>query len=315
MRLMIKIAGLLVCWLATTHLSAAAPLRIGMAVSDDVSTAPAYVAEQLGYFKDAKLDVQLSSFRGGAAAQEALSAGAVDVITQSGAGAGLSVSKGAKQKIVATASGEALGWLLLVSGKSNIKSVKDLADKKVGITVKGSVTDMFALWAADNAGVKIQTISLGGGGLLPSLRNGQVDAIVVWPGLSYKIMQDDGARSLMDFGRDMVPCMQNAYVASQEVIDTRPSELRAALAAIYKGLTYMREPRAWSVEFLKSYAHEDDAKVNDLTFENVVLRLPRDGAINKEWIENALKIGAKTWDMPNLVKVDSASLFTNEFHP
>ena len=85
MRLMIQIVGLLVCWLATTNLSAATPLRIGMAVSDDVSTAPAYVAEQLGYFKDAKLDVQLSSFRGGAAAQEALSAGAVDVITQSGA--------------------------------------------------------------------------------------------------------------------------------------------------------------------------------------------------------------------------------------
>jgi NitT/TauT family transport system substrate-binding protein len=295
--------------------AAAAPVRIGMAVGDDVSTAPAYVAEKLGYFKDAKVEVEIAAYRGGAAAQEALSAGAADMISYFGAGVGLAVSKGAKEKMVATASGEALGWLMLANGKSGIKTVKDLAGKKVGVTVKGSTSDMFALWAADHNGVSIQTIPLGGGALVPSLRNGQVDAVVLWPGLSYKTVQTEGAAMLIDFGKDMIPTMATVYVASQDLIDKRPQELRATLAAIYKGLGYMRDNRAWSIDFLKSYGHEDNEKVNAETYEQVVMKLPRDGAIDRKWIENSLQLASKSWEMPDLLKMDPAKLYTNEFHP
>lgn len=291
------------------------PVRIGMAVGDDVSTSPAYAAEKLGYFKDAHLDVQLSAYRGGAAAQEALSAGATDMISYFGAGVGLAVSKGAKEKMVGAASGEALGWQMLASGTSKVESVKDLAGKKVGVTVKGSTSDMFALWAADHAGVQIQTIPLGGGALVPALRNGQVDAVVLWPGLSYKVMLTDHARSLMDFGTEMIPTLAVVYVASQDFIDKHPDELRATLAAIYKGLAYMRANRAWTLDFLKGYSHEDDAKVTELTYENVVLKLPQTGEIKPEWAENSLRLAAKSWDMPELANIDPASLVTNNFHP
>jgi len=296
-------------------LAAADPVRIGFAVADDVGTAPAVAAEQLGYYKDAGLDVQLSAYRGGAAAQEAMSAGAADIISYFGAGVGLAVSKGAKEKIVGSASADALGWHVLANGKSSIRDLKDLAGKKVGITVKGSTTDMFALWAADRAGVQIQTIPLGGGALIPSLRSNQVDAIVLWPGLSYKEMETDGARSLIDLGEEMIPTLADIYVASQEMIDKRPAELRATLAAIYKALGYMKENRAWSLNFLKGYSHEDDAKVNELTFDKVVLKLPQDGAVKQEWVENSLRLAARAWDMPDLAKVDAASLFTDDFRP
>ena len=157
-------------------------VRIGLAVPSNAIYAPFYAAEKLGLFKEASLKVELTIYRGGAASQEALSAGAADMITYFGGGAGLAILKGAKEKVVAALDPSPHGWYLLVQANAPFKSVKDLEGKKVGVTVKGGTSDMFALWAADRAGIKIQTIPVGGGGMVPALKSEQVDAIAMFPG-------------------------------------------------------------------------------------------------------------------------------------
>jgi NitT/TauT family transport system substrate-binding protein len=291
------------------------PVRIGFAVPDDVNVSPAYAARQLGYYKEAKLDVELTNFRGGAAAQEALSAGAIDIITYFAPGVGLAVSKGAKEKMVATATADSVGWHILVGAKSPYQSMKDLDGKKVGISVKASTSDMFALWAADQAGVKIQTIPLGGGGLLPGLKAGQVDAIVFSAVVSLRALTSGDARSILDLGKTMIPTISDVYVASQEMLDKRPQELRATLAAIYRALHYMRENRAWTVAFLKTYAKTDSDQIAGTLFDQVINGISSDGTIEQKWVEDSLHLAARAWDMPELAKVPAAPLFTNEFHP
>ena len=47
----------------------------------------------------------------------------------------------------------------------------------------------------------------------------------------------------------------------------------------------------------------------------MVARVPADGRIEKAWVESGLKLAARAWEVPDLEKVDAASIFTNEFLP
>jgi ABC-type nitrate/sulfonate/bicarbonate transport system substrate-binding protein len=156
-------------------------VRIGLAVPHNAAYVQFYAAETLGFYKEAGVKAELTLYRGGAASQEALSAGAADIITYFGAGVALAISKGAKEKIVAAIDPTPHGWQFLVLANSPIKSIKDLDGKKIGVATKAGTADMFALWVADKAGAKVQTIPVGGGGMVPALRAGQVDAIAMFP--------------------------------------------------------------------------------------------------------------------------------------
>ena len=168
--------GLVIGLAAVASAASADPVRIGFA-AESVDYAPAWAAEKLGLFKKAGVDVKLITFRGGAAAQEALSAGSADIIAYFSPAVALAVSKGAREKMVATVGAGHVGWNVIVKADSGFKTVKDLAGKKVGISAKATTSDMAALWVAENAGVKFQEIPLGAA-LAPALRSGQVDAIV-----------------------------------------------------------------------------------------------------------------------------------------
>src|SRR5438105_3344476 len=120
---------------ALTTISGAASaeevVRIGLAVPHNAAYVQFYAADTLGFYKEAGIKPEITIYRGGAASQEAMSAGAADIITYFGAGVGLAVSKGAKEKIVAAVDPTPHGWQFLVLANSPIKTLKDLDGKKV----------------------------------------------------------------------------------------------------------------------------------------------------------------------------------------
>jgi NitT/TauT family transport system substrate-binding protein len=301
--------------LAAAPASAQELVRIGLAVPHNAAYVQFYAAETLGFYKEAGLKTEITVYRGGAASQEALSAGAADLITYFGAGVGLAVSKGAKEKIVAAIDPTPHGWQFLVLANSPIKSIQDLNGKKIGVATKAGTADMFALWVADKGSAKVQTIPVGGGGMVPALRGGQVDAIAMFPGLSLQLVASGEARSLMDFGKEMEPTLPDVLVAPQDMIDKKPQTVRAALAAIYKAVVYMRNNREWALKYLKDFTEEKDDKVNALTYEKVVAELSQDGVIKPEWVANSLNIAAKVWEIEALRKVKPDELYTNAFLP
>ena len=290
-------------------------VRIGLAVPHNAAYVQFYAADTLGFYKDAGVKAELTIYRGGAASQEALSAGAADIITYFGAGVALAVSKGAKEKIVAAIDPTPHGWQFLVLANSPIKTLKELDGKKVGVATKAGTADMFALWIADQAGARIQTIPVGGGGMVPALRAGQVDAIAMFPGLSLQLVATGEARSLMDIGKEMEPTLPDVIVASQEMMDKRPQAVRGTLAALYKAVGHLRGNRDWALKYLKDFTQEKDDKVNVLTYEQVVVPLSQDGMIKPEWISNSVNIAAKVWGLDDLRKVKPQDIYTNAFLP
>jgi NitT/TauT family transport system substrate-binding protein len=297
------------------HASCAAEIKIGFATGDSVDYAPAFAAEQRDLFKQAGLDVKLIAFRGGAAAQEALTAGSVDIITYFGPAVGLAVSKGTREKMVATIAAGNYGWNMIVPADSPIKTTRDLDGKTIGISSKASTSDMAALWVADDAKITIKQIPLGAGALIPSLRSKQVDAIIFSALLTMREVIDGRARSLIDVGTVMPQTMADVYVASDEMITKRPQELKNVLSVIYQSLAYMKTNRQWSLDFLKDFAKSDNAAVTNALYDLIIPRLSADGRIDEKWVQDGLNLAARAWDQPELKSIKAQSLFTNEFLP
>ncbi len=207
---------------AVVPAEAADKVRLGVA-----AVYTPFAAKELGFYKDKDLDVEITMYRGGGPTQEALAAGAADVITNSPPGAALAIKKGIKQKIVALGSTPTPhGWYVAVPKGSTVTSLAQLDGKTIGVTAKASSTDFFAQWAGAQGKAKIRSIPLGGAGLLPALKGGQVDAAILYPPVSFRAEADGSVRILSDLGKEMEPVLPDTFVATDALIKDRPDVLR-----------------------------------------------------------------------------------------
>lgn len=143
---------------------------------------PLTIAEQLGYFKDEGLQVEISDFAGGAKALQALVGGSADVV--SGAYEHTINMQAKGQMITAfVLQGRAPQIVFGVSTKTmpNYKDIADLKGKKIGVTAPGSSTNIVANFVLAKGGLKPTDVSFIGvgtaSGALSAMRSGQIDAI------------------------------------------------------------------------------------------------------------------------------------------
>lgn len=285
-------------------------VHFGLTVQGNAVYAPLQAAEDLGYYKDAGLKVDFSTYRGATAGLEAMSAGAADMVGALGAGAALAISKGAECRIVYAMSERPLGLYLEVKAESPIKTMKDMAGKRVAISASGGLSDLVTLWAADRAGVKVQLVPVGAGAMLPTWQAGRVDALPIWPGISLRLLSKGEGRSIIDFGQEMDVVYPDTLIASNAMIKDRPEVLRRFVGAVDKALTHMQADPAFALWFLKSYTDETDDAVNKLVYEQVTLKQRPGGIIDPANLKNALRIAGKAWGVDGLGSLDPAAVYT-----
>lgn len=274
----------------SSPLAAQEKVKIGLAVPNYGPLAAVYVAQDLGYYKQFGVEAEITAYRGGAAAMQALAAGEADFVDAFPPTLALAVAKGVKQKIVAVGSVAADGWHMVVLKDSPIKSVKDLAGRKVGITAKGGTTDFFSLWAAKKAGVAIQTVPVGGAGLIPALKGKQVDAVSMHSPLPLQIFATGDGRSIVDYAKEIGPSLPDVWAASQAIIDQRPKAVEGTLRAIFKATRYLKENRGYALKYLKNFTKEDDDKVIQLEYETAIMGRSTDAVIRPEWLRASLAL-------------------------
>ncbi len=272
---------------------------------------PVIAAQELKLFEKAGVTVEFTNFRGGSASMEGLAAGEVDLINFFPPGHALAQRRGVKATIVSAGTLTPRGWHIVVAQDSDIDSLEDLAGKKIGVTSNGSTTDFFALWVADQAGSEISRIPLGGAGLVPNLISGNIDAIVAYPPLSYKVIGAGDGKSLVHLGEAMTPNLPDVWIASDKLIETNPEGLQKALIGIYSAIVYMQNNPEWAIDFIaqktglpKEIATEE--------YNNTFKGLSPDGNLREDWVAESLKLGklAGLDDLP-----PAASMFTDRFVP
>jgi len=140
---------------------------------------PAKLTEQLGYFKDAGVNVQLLSEPSGADAETLLIAKQVDGVVGFYDHTVAIQTKGKCLESVVQLS-KAPGEVEMVSTKSSISSPADFKGKKLGVTSPGSSTDFLTQALAVKAGIEpadYTTVKAGAGDtFIAALKQGAINA-------------------------------------------------------------------------------------------------------------------------------------------
>jgi NitT/TauT family transport system substrate-binding protein len=267
-------------------------VRIGVPTKTYYPTIIAETAIRQKLFEKEGIKAELTVYRGGAEGYEALAAGAADVIMNSASSVSAGIKKGVMAKNVAGTALGYYGWHLVVKPDSAVKDASELAGKKVGITSAGSGTDILALWTQADKKITFTRVPLGGGGLVPNLLTGNIDATVIYSPLSYKLFADKQARSLIDFGAAIPPHLTGAWIATDKFIKEKPQVLQKTLNALFGGLLFLQNP-AHRAEAVKMIAEIDEIPPNiaEAELDNNIVKLSRNGEIQPDWMSRALDMG------------------------
>src|SRR6186997_348533 len=172
--------------LALTSGFAAAQTKITIAVGGGscLCYLPTVLAKQLGEYDKAGLAVELVDLKGGSDALKAVLGGSADVV--SGYFDHCVNLAAKKQELTSFVVYDRYPGLVLVVSPAHtneIKSIKDLAGKKVGVSAPGSSTDFFLKYLLKKNGVDASGVAVIGVGLgataVAAMQQGQIDAAVM----------------------------------------------------------------------------------------------------------------------------------------
>lgn len=288
-------------------------IRIGTPTKTYFPTIIVETAIRQKLFEKEGIDGELTVYRSGAEGFEAVAAGAADIIYNSSSSVAGGLRKGVNVRCVANGALGYYGWHLVVKSDSPIKQISELEGKKVGITSAGSGTDILARWTMQSQKVKFTRVPVGGGGLVPNLLTGNLDAAVLYSPLTYQMLQAKQARSLIDFGANVPAHSTGSWIATDRIINDRPEVVQKALNAIYGGLAHLRDPKN-RTEVVKFLAQVNEIKepVAAAELDQNIVKLSPDGEFRKEWMERSLEM-AKLIGMTDLAPVDQ--MYVTKFKP
>ena len=220
-------------WLAVALLAFTATARADDVLKAKVgvlrlsSSAPVFIAQDKGYFRDADLDVELKFFDAAQPIAVATTSGDIDFgVTAFTAGLYNLAGKGTL-KVIGGMSREKAGYALIGYFASNkayaagLKTPKDLAGKRIAVTQVGSsfhyslglLADKYGFRLGDTKVLPMQSLS----NAAAALKGETVDAALLPVSTARKLMDDDGAK-LLGWVGDETPWQLGAVFASTRTL-------------------------------------------------------------------------------------------------
>jgi NitT/TauT family transport system substrate-binding protein len=217
----------LLALMASAAARADEPLKAKIGVLRLSSSAPVFIAQDKGYFREAGLDIELKFFDAAQPIAVATTSGDVDFgITAFTAGLYNLAGKGTL-KVIGGMSREKAGYPLIGYFASNnayaagLKTPKDLAGKRIAVTQVGSsfhysiglLADKYGFKLADVKIVPLQSLS----NAAAALKGETVDAALLPVSTARKLMDDGGAK-LLGWVGDETPWQLGAVFASPKTL-------------------------------------------------------------------------------------------------
>ena len=299
---------------ASATVQAADTVRIGLPTKTYWPTTIAETAVRQKLFEKEAIAAELTIYRGGAETFEAMAAGAADVILDATSLVSAGRTKGVSSKVVANAAMGYYGWQLMTLAKST-HGVSDLKGKKVAITSAGSGSDLLALWTQQDKKIEFTRVPVGGGGLVPNLLAGNVEAAVVYSPLSFQILKSGEARTILDYSKEVPPNLAAGWIALDKYVQAKPQLVQKTLNALYGALAFMRANKDASVKLI-SELYEIPAEIAALEYENTIMKLETDGSMDGPKIPEQLQLAldmAKAGGMKDLGP--AAEIISTQFKP
>lgn len=244
-----------------------------------------------GYYRDEGLDVELI-LMSAPIASRALLSGDVDVATVGGAGLP-PVLSGAPLRFIFTTYNRPMFWLF---GKAEIRSVKELKGKRVGVSGIGSGPDSLLREALRRNALEGRDVAILSLGVMPTiysgLQSGVVDAAMLSPPFTFRA-EEDGFRELIAFPKQDLVEMQGSILIKESFLQSDPATLEKFIRATYKGFLYIKQNRSGTIPILGRYLQVKE-ELAAKAYEQVVRpAMTQDGTLNEEMqkkaVENVLK--------------------------
>ena len=254
-----------------------------------------FVAIEKGYHREEGLAVEMIRAGGGIATQ-ALIAG--DLHFSTSAGSALSAMlRGAEIKVVYT-NIDRPGYQLW-SGHPEIKSLKDLVGKKVGVTSRGDTQELSVRLLLRKHGINANSvvyIPVGFGGTrLAALQAGTVDAVPLGAGDFVQLKQTKG-HMLGDTEREI----RFAYVGlavSNRLLAKQPSLVERFLRAVIKGREYARRYRDQTIPIIGKYTQRK-REFNEFDYDSTVPVLTAEGWVAEDILKDDVAVRAELVGVP-----------------
>jgi NitT/TauT family transport system substrate-binding protein len=236
----LALAGLLA--IATSGLARAEEtLKAKVGVLRLSSSAPVFIAQDRGYFRDAGLEIELKFFDAAQPIAVATTAGDLDFgITSFTAGLYNLAGKGTL-KVIGGMSRDKAGYPLIGYFASNkayaagLKTPRDLAGKRVAVTQVGSSFHYSLGLLADKYGFRLSEVKVlplqSLSNVAAALKGETVDAALL-PVSSARTLMDDGGAKFLGWVGDQTPWQVGAVFASPKTLAGKSlaTRLLAALA-------------------------------------------------------------------------------------
>ena len=278
----------------------------------------AAVAE--GFYKEVGLDVKLVEGNGSGNTSQLVASGRAQIAYADAVTVSQLIAKGAPMKVLSTVYQSNPNEVSALK-KTGIKSIKDLAGKKVGVPSGSSQTTMLPLFLKANnlKESDVNLINMPATAMVPALLQGQVDAILGSID-AYQIQLEAQGAQLDNFmfATHGVPTVSTSIFASDSFIKENPEVVRKFIAASLKGWSFALDNPAKAVKDLKTVFPEMNEKLATAELAAITPLFCSGGAKFIGKAEDAL--WAKTQELLSEVKLlpagqDPKSYYTNEYLP
>lgn len=288
---------------------------------------PTMLAKQLGEYEKAGVNVEMVEFKGGSEALKAVMGGSADV-----------VSGYFDHCVNLAAKGQHLqsfvvydrypGFALVVSPKhsAEIKSIKDLANKKIGVSAPGSSTDFFLKYILKKNGVDPNSVGVIGVGLgasaIAAMEQGQVEAaIMLDPAVTVLQSRDKDLKILSDTRsqKDTLAVFGGEYpggalYTKAEWIAAHPKEVQAMTNAIVSTLKWIHShtPEEIADKMPAEYVGKDKA-LYIAALKNTMAMYSETGRMDPKGAEAVLAVFSQS--SPEIAKanIDLSKTYTNTY--
>jgi NitT/TauT family transport system substrate-binding protein len=287
---------------------------------------PLTIAEQLGYFKQEGLTVNIADFAGGSQALRAVVGGSADVVSGAYEHTLNMQPKGQYlQCFVQQGRAPQIAIGISAALAKTYKSPKDLKGLKVGVSAPGSSTHMIVNYFISRDGLKPSDISVVGVGLgataITALKSGQIDAVSNTDPVMTKLEQDGDVKIIADTrtlkGTEQVlggPMPAGCLYAPVDFIKKNPNTVQALTNAIVRADKWIHTASPQDVlrTVPESYVLGDPA-LYLFSFNKVKEAISIDGTISDAGARTALKVipSFNPEVKANEIKLDLT--YTNEF--
>jgi ABC-type nitrate/sulfonate/bicarbonate transport system substrate-binding protein len=292
---------------------AADKVRVGKSVSQPFAFAPIEIGTAEGIWAKHDLEVETIVFAGDAKLQQGLVSGAVDFGLGSGPAMGF-LAKGVPAKAVGALANEPLSMGLIVGASPAIKTPQDLKGTKIGVTTAGSLSDWLARELSRKLGFGsdgITPVALGAmTAMLAAMKRGQIDGVVLSSSQGYQLEKTGDGRLLLEFGTYIKDFHTHVIYATDDMIKTKPDQVRRFLAGWKDTIAFMAANKAETVRVARQVTGLDEA-IESREYDDVMPMMSR----NLQFSAKALDVIGDSFPEMEILptKPDMRTLYTEEF--